>query len=645
MNKTRIDYTKLADIKDDQLRDYQIDNKNKIYHILENKRSVMLQMPTGTGKTRLFASIVKDIHNWSIENKQPVRTLILAHREELIEQICTNVGYRYNIAHGVIKSKHYEQAFYPTQVASVQTLIRRLGDWKNKSFDLIIIDEAHHALAESYVKICNAFPYAKLLGVTATPYRLNGAGFKSLFDDIIVSYPVKRFIENGYLSDYSYYSIKPESHIQQLINNISEFDFDGDYAERALLRIFDKPKIRANIVNTYKKYADGKKGIVYTINQTHNKEVCAAFQDIGVIAEAIDSNTNPEERKRLVNEFKKGKIDILCNVNIFSEGFDCPDVEFIQLARPTKSLSMFLQQIGRGLRTAENKQKAIFLDNVGLYNRFGLPSARRMWQKHFDGQELTDTELRGYTTANDSSTIHFLDEYEEGNETISLIHSSENEIQQHNDIQQTYIINNDMITDTTTDLSIEEIDKDIAVFERYDLPIPDTLIVKKRNLEQDMAIAQLPDKIKQLAQPLFDGIEQALTFTITYTPDGGIAIDKNSLQKKQTTPTISNSNIADGSKLSVTFPNGTIIRGAKTKDTMIKVIQTIGVAKVAELELECCGIPLIDKKRSKNTAYADSQIEIEPGFYLMTLPSNRVTKFKIEQISQHLKLGLMVEEV
>lgn len=420
--------------KDEQLRDYQLDNKLKIYNLWIDNQSVMLQMPTGTGKTRLFASIVKDIHNLGIQNKKAYKVLILAHRQELIKQISENIGVRYGIAHGKIMSKNWEEEFYPTQVASIQTLVRRLDKWEYKDFDFIIIDEAHHALAKTYIKICDTFPKAKILGVTATPYRLGKESLKKIFETLIVSYSIGHFIKNGYLSEYEYYSIKPNSKIQNLIDDISEFDFDGDYAEKALSNTFDKDKIRANLWETYLKYASGKKGIIYTINKRHNEHVCKMFNDAGVITSAIDSDTNTEERNKIVRDFKTGNIQILCNVNIFSEGFDCPDVEFIQLARPTKSLSMYLQQVGRGFRTHEEKEKVIFLDNVGLYNRFGLPSANRMWQNHFEGKNISEDEYKPSSKNNDEiSFIEIEPDIEEGNEKIELIFST-NSINENNDL-------------------------------------------------------------------------------------------------------------------------------------------------------------------------------------------------------------------
>ena len=247
-----IDFKTLASFPiDNGLRPYQKTQKENIYKLFESKKSVMLQMPTGTGKTRLFTSIVKDIHTYSIQNKTAYRVLILAHRIELIEQISQSVGQKYNLAHGfIIPGKEIDKK-YPTQIASVQTLLRRLKSPTKLSFDLIIIDEAHHAVSDSYVYICSQFPSAKILGVTATPYRLSGSGFKKVFEDLIISPSVSEFINDGWLADYAYYSIKPDSQIQKMINNINEFDINGDYSESYLEKHFNLEKIRSGIVENY----------------------------------------------------------------------------------------------------------------------------------------------------------------------------------------------------------------------------------------------------------------------------------------------------------------------------------------------------------------------------------------------------------
>lgn len=382
----KVDFEELKFSSDHSLRPYQKDNKEKIYNVWKGKRSVMLQMPTGTGKTRLFSSIIKDIRAYSLNHTLDLSCLIMVHRMELIDQIVKTLQNHYDLESGIIQAGFRQKPDLWLQVASVQTLSRRLEKWTEKAFDFIIVDEAHHVPADSYLKIINAFPEAKLLGVTATPYRLSGEGFTDIFDELIISPSVKEFIDMGVLSKYDYYSVRPNSEIQRELDGIKKFQA-GEYTEAEMTRVCDNDHIRAQVVETYQKYAAGKKGIIYTINKEHNYNLCEDFKEHGINAVAIDSSTPSETRTQYIEDFKNGLIDIICNVNIFSEGFDCPDIEFIQLARPTQSLSMFLQQVGRGLRISEGKEKCLFLDNVGLYNRFGFPSSKRKWLYHFIGHE------------------------------------------------------------------------------------------------------------------------------------------------------------------------------------------------------------------------------------------------------------------
>ena len=415
--------------EDETLRDYQQENKQKIYDAWSQYNSVMLQMPTGTGKTRLFVSIIKDLFRYGHDNKDAIKVLILVHRTELIDQIDEELGYRYNLAHGIIQSGEKERKLYPIQLASVQTLSRRLANWTDKEFDFIIVDEAHHVKADSYQKIIKAFPHAKLLGVTATPVRLNGHGFTDTFEKIIVSPSVKEFIDEGYLSKYEYYSVGRSSFIQRQIDGIKKFS-QGDYAEAEMSRVCDNDRIRAQVVKTYLDFANGKKGIVYTINKLHNKNLCEEFNSNGVRTIAIDSDTPKEMREQYIQQFRRGEYQIICNVNLFTEGFDCPDIEFIQLARPTKSLALYLQQVGRGLRISENKEKTIFLDNVGLYNRFGFPSSKRMWKHHFEGKydgNKTEEEVEGKEDLTNEETLKNKrrQNLAEGHEKVHLIQTSE----------------------------------------------------------------------------------------------------------------------------------------------------------------------------------------------------------------------------
>ena len=428
---TSIDFSSLDPEKDSTLRDYQTDKKRKIYEAWRTCRSVMLQMPTGTGKTRLFVSIARDLFNYGVNRKKAVKILFLAHRKELIEQISDHLGRKYNLAHGLIMSQSLEQKKFPMQIGSVPTLTRRLKRWDDKDFDVIIIDEAHHVKAKSYKKIIDLYPNAKILGVTATPYRLNGAGFRPEFDELIVSPSVAEFIKSGYLSEYEYYSIKPNSLLQKAIDHM-KLDFEGDYKESEMMGVMDRDHIRAGILATYQKFASGKKGIVYTISKDHNTHLAAAFNKVGIVSAAIDSDTPKEKRDDMVQKFKRGEIQVLFNVNIFSEGFDCPDVEVIQLARPTKSLAMYLQQVGRGLRPHDSKERLIILDNVGLFNKFGFPSARRKWRYHFEGRPVDESPASYIPDSDENREVRPI---YEGDEDVEMLHDSRTE-----DVGQTSLV-------------------------------------------------------------------------------------------------------------------------------------------------------------------------------------------------------------
>ena len=381
--------------EDPTLRVYQQQAKNAIFEAWDRIDSVMFQMPTGTGKTRLFTSIINDINRYSIAIKQPVKIIVIAHRTELIDQIDESLG-KYNIAHGIIAGGRERNLKMPVQVASIQTITNphNIDDAKKLNADFLIIDEAHHSLARTYKSLWDLYPKAKRLGVTATPWRMSGNGFTGLFDDLIMSWPVKKYIDEGYLSHYNYYSLKQSSDISKQIDTINEFNLEGDYKVSAMEHVMNTSKIRAQLLDAYLTLAEGKKGIIYAISQAHSKKICQEYAARGIKIATIDSQTPVLKRKQIVNDFRQGKITIIVNVDIFSEGFDCPDIEFVQLARPTCSLAKYLQQVGRALRPTEQKSHAIILDNVGMYQRFGLPDARRYWRHHFIGDNSSTEEVQ-----------------------------------------------------------------------------------------------------------------------------------------------------------------------------------------------------------------------------------------------------------
>ncbi len=408
------------------LRPYQSDIKNNVYSKWDKLDNLMIQMPTGTGKTIVFTSIVRDIMHWCIANSPHSKILIVAHRKELIRQASNKIK---DIPHGIIMSGEKQNLNFMIQVASIQTFMSRRNYeiMRDYPFDFIIIDEAHHSIASGYQKLWDMYPHSKKLGVTATPWRMNHCGFRSLFSDIIISKPIEWFVKEGYLSNYDYVSIRRHSEIQQTVNAISRFGVDGDYLEAELSATFDCDHIRAELFKSYNQYANGKKGIIYAIDRQHAANIRDLYSTNGVKIALIDGTTPADERDEIIRQFTEGEILVIVNVNIFSEGFDCPDIEFIQLARPTKSLTMYLQQVGRGLRISKGKDHSVILDNVGLYNRFGTPMANRFWRHHFDG-----SEERGEGGFNDGSLItkdvvdfDYEPDYSEGNEEMLVVEHAE----------------------------------------------------------------------------------------------------------------------------------------------------------------------------------------------------------------------------
>lgn len=393
---------------DHTLRDYQQEAKAKIFDQWDSWNNILYQMPTGTGKTRLFTSIIRDISLASLQENRRKGILIIAHRTELIEQIDESLN-KYRIPHGIIAGsfKDRRDLLLPVQVTSIQTITHPANRKLAEAFhaDYIIIDEAHHATAQSYTKLWSYYPQSKKLGVTATPWRMDGRGFRGNFDAFIPSMRIKEFLEKGWLAPYKYYSVPFDSQIRNNIESIREYNLDGDYKTSLLEQVVDTCRIRAQLLESYLKFVKGKKGIIYSISRKHSKHICNQFLEAGIRIADIDSETPSDLRKELVQDFKDGKLDIIVNVDIFSEGFDCPDLEFVQLARPTRSLVKYIQQVGRGLRRNGTKQ-CIILDNVGMYGRFGLPDDERPWEEYFNGDVESPNKLSIRVSNRDVSNVN-----------------------------------------------------------------------------------------------------------------------------------------------------------------------------------------------------------------------------------------------
>lgn len=357
---------------------FQSEMVSRIAKSFETNRSVMVQMPTGTGKTHIIAAVTK-----SFIDKGPY-VWIIAHRRELVSQITDTVS-------RFVEGKERTNV----DVFSVQWLNRHLNEVKTVP-SLIVIDEAHHAVAKTYSSIIESFPNAKVIGLTATPCRLNGHPFTDLFDILLQSHPVNWFIAKGYLSLYDYMSVKPDNEDVRIINSLRKRGADGDFSMKEMSEKLDIRPSLERLCDTITRYAKGKKGIVYAIDINHAEHIAEIYRKNGIKAIAISSKTPDKEREEFLERFRNTQIDgnkplkdddiqVIVNVSLFDEGLDCPDVEFIQMARPTLSLSKYLQMVGRGLRAYDGKKYCLILDNVGNYRLFGLPSDDRDWEAMFAG--------------------------------------------------------------------------------------------------------------------------------------------------------------------------------------------------------------------------------------------------------------------
>ena len=377
-----------------KLFDYQKDMAMRIEKAFRLYRSVMAQMPTGTGKTVVLASVVE-----SFLGEHPLKSVwIVAHRRELVSQIQETIervfsnrlaekedGASDNLIEKPLDSSLFTLRSSLIKAMSIQWLARHYDEIGEEP-GMIVIDEAHHALAKTYKEMWDRFPKAKFLGLTATPCRLNGKGFIDLFDVLVQSWSVPEFISKGRLATYDFVSIKSNGVTQRLIDSLQKRGADGDYQNKEMDMLLNKRPSIERLYRSFEEYGKDRKGIVYAINISHAKKIVELYQEHGIKAVAIDSKTPAAERQADIEAFKKGDIQVLVNVDIFSEGFDCPDVEFVQLARPTLSLAKYLQMVGRGLRVAKGKKCCVIIDNVGLYRVFGLPSQIWDWKATFEGR-------------------------------------------------------------------------------------------------------------------------------------------------------------------------------------------------------------------------------------------------------------------
>lgn len=333
------------------LREYQEQLINKVHEAwICGKNAPCIVLPCGGGKSCIAAEMAKR----TTDNKK--RVLFLVHRKELCAQI-ENTFRRWGVD------------MLRCSVMMVQTASRRIE--KIPPPALIITDENHHSPAKSYKKVYEAFPNAKRVGVTATPIRLDGSGLGDVNDILVEGVSAKWLIENNFLSPYDYYA---PSLVDMTGIKIKKGDYDTASVENLML----KKAVFGDVIKYYSKLAKGRQAVCYCASVRHSMETAMQFNMAGIEAAHIDGSTPESERRRIIEDFRRGAIDILCNVDLISEGFDVPDCECAILLRPTQSLTLYIQQSMRCMRYKPNK-RAVIIDHVGNYARFGMPDADRKW--------------------------------------------------------------------------------------------------------------------------------------------------------------------------------------------------------------------------------------------------------------------------
>lgn len=325
---------------------------------LQGKKSPCIVLPCGGGKSVIAAEIAKR----TTDNSK--RVLFLVHRQELCRQI-EKTFRRYNVD------------MLRCQIMMVQTAARRVD--KLPKPQLIITDENHHSLAGSYKKVYEAFPEAYRAGITATPVRLDGSGLGDVNDLLIEGVSAKWLIQNRFLAPYDYYA-------PSLVDMTGVSIKKGDYDVQSVEKLMIQKAIYGDVIHYYRKYAEGMQAVCYCTSVRHSLETAMQFNLAGIEAAHIDGKTPKAERDRIIEQFRRGAIDILCNVDLISEGFDVPDCSCVIQLRPTQSLTLYIQQTMRCMRYRTEK-RAIILDHVGNYARFGMPDDDRVWD--LEGKKKT----------------------------------------------------------------------------------------------------------------------------------------------------------------------------------------------------------------------------------------------------------------
>ena len=354
------------------LRDYQVQLIQDIYqHWKNGQTKVLAQLPTGAGKTICFAAIASEFAC------RGEKVIILAHREELVLQAADKLRTVTNTEVGIIKAKYKPNYSLTVQVASVLSLVRRQS--VIDKVGLIIIDEAHHSTAKTYRQIIERYPSAYQLGVTATPIRLDGVGFRDLFDELVCGLSIQELIQQKFLSRFRLYA-DPKPMTTQGVRMAQ-----GDFSVKGLEKANNLIQLSGQLIESYLRQARGKRCLVFAINIKHSMMIADRYNQAGIPAKHLDGTTPDASRRDILEQFRRGDILVLTNCQLFDEGLDIPALEAVQVAKPTKSLTKWLQMVGRVLRPQEGKDYAVILDHTKNWAIHGLPTRERVWT--LDGVE------------------------------------------------------------------------------------------------------------------------------------------------------------------------------------------------------------------------------------------------------------------
>ena len=333
---------------------------NELLVDLLNKKNSLVQLPTGSGKTHLAAYLAKVADN---------TVWFICHRRELIEQ-AARVFEECGVSFGIVSAGGATDPDARVQICSVGSLPRL--KWELRRPEIIIVDECHHLAARTWHKIAIEFDDAVLVGLTATPYRLDGAALDLYFSRIIAGPTVRELIEQGFLSDYDYYAPSRPDLAAVKINRGGEYDRDQ------IETVMRNDVIVGDVIDHYQRLANGRKAIVYAVSVDASINIAARFNAAGVPAAHIDGATPEQDRRLALSALASGEIKILSNVELFTEGLDAPDIGAVILMRPTRSLGLARQMIGRGMRASH--EKLVILDHVNLFAEFGTPDYEFEWR-------------------------------------------------------------------------------------------------------------------------------------------------------------------------------------------------------------------------------------------------------------------------